>query len=51
MTNEILDAMAASPAYKRIDVHKEAFAFAKWCKENKKPTLVTSFIKSLNARL
>jgi hypothetical protein len=51
MTNEILDALAANPAYKRIDVQAEGWAFAKWCKQNDRQPLVTSFIKSLNAKL
>jgi hypothetical protein len=51
MTNEILDALAQNPAYKKIDVQKEAWAFKQWCEQNDKPKLVTSFIKSLNTKL
>jgi hypothetical protein len=51
MTNEILDALAANPAYKKLDVQAEGWAFAKWCKQNDRQPLVTSFIKSLNAKL
>jgi hypothetical protein len=51
MTNEILDALAQNPAYKKVDVHGEAWKFKHWCEQNDKPKLVTSFIKSLNAKL
>ena len=51
MTNEILDALAANPAYKKIDVQKEGWAFSEWCKRTGNRPLVTSFIKSLNAKL
>jgi hypothetical protein len=51
MTNEILDALAQNPAYKKIDVHGEAWKFKQWCEQNDKPKLVTSFIKSLNTKL
>lgn len=51
MTNEILDALAANPAYKRIDVQKEAWTFKRWCQENDHKPLVTSFVKFLNAKL
>lgn len=51
MTNEILDALAANPAYKKIDVQKEAWRFKAWCQENNHKPLVTSFVKFLNAKL
>lgn len=51
MTNEILDALAQNPAYKKVDVQAEAWKFAAWCKEGSHKPLVTSFIKFLNAKL
>ena len=51
MTNEILDALAANPAYKKIDVQAEAWKFKKWCCDNGHRSLVTSFVKFLNAKL
>lgn len=51
MTNEILDALAANPAYKKIDVQAEAWKFKEWCQRTGNRPLVTSFIKSLNAKL
>ena len=51
MTNEILDALAANPAYKKIDVQREAWRFKTWCQDNDHKPLVTSFVKFLNAKL
>ena len=51
MTNEILDALAKNPAYRKVDVQKQAWAFATWCKENNHQPLVTSFVKFLNSKL
>ena len=51
MTNEILDALAANPAYKKIDVQAEGWKFKEWCERTGNKPLVTSFIKSLNAKL
>jgi hypothetical protein len=51
MTNDILDALADNPAYKKIDVQKEAWVFKAWCQENGHQPLVTSFVKRLNAKL
>jgi hypothetical protein len=51
MTNEILDALAQNPAYKKVDVQAEAWKFKKWCEENDRALLVTSFIKFLNGKL
>lgn len=51
MTNEILDALAQNPAYRKVDVQKQAWAFKTWCTENDRAPLVTSFIKFLNTKL
>jgi hypothetical protein len=51
MTNEILDALAANPSYKKIDVQAQAWVFKKWCQDNDRQPLVTSFVKFLNAKL
>ena len=51
MTNDILDALAANPAYKKISVQAEAWKFKEWCERTGNKPLVTSFIKSLNAKL
>lgn len=51
MTNEILDALAANPAYRKIDVQAQAWSFKKWCQENDHKPLVTSFVKFLNNKL
>jgi hypothetical protein len=51
MTNEILEALAQNPAYKKVDVHKAAWDFRQWCEAMDKPKLVTSFVKFLNAKL
>ena len=51
MTNEILDALAQNPAYKKIDVQAEGWKFKEWCERTGNKPLVTSFIKSLNAKL
>jgi hypothetical protein len=51
MTNEILDALAQNPSYKRVDVQAEAWKFKEWCERTGNRPLVTSFIKSLNTKL
>jgi hypothetical protein len=51
MTNAILDALAANPAYKKLDVQGEAWKFKAWCKEREHQPLVTSFVKWLNRML
>lgn len=51
MTNEILDALAQNPSYKKIDVQAEAWKFKEWCERTGNRPLVTSFIKSLNTKL
>jgi hypothetical protein len=51
MTNEIMDALAANPAYKKLDVIGEAWKFVEWCKQKDQPRLVTTFIKFLNTKL
>jgi hypothetical protein len=51
MSRKMLDVLASSNAYRKIDVEKAAWDFKKWCKENNRTPLKTSFIKFLDSKL
>ena len=51
MSRKMLDILARSNAYRKLDVEQAAWDFKKWCGENNRPPLKTSFIKFLDSKL